>query len=204
MPLPPWEQNRRNFGGVDIESPLHVLLRVSQTWWPCLTWTCPTTTSLASANLPASPIFTRSTLPSEKQWKNILTLTCELAWWIGCPTIRLFWIELSPLNHPCYWVIGGHKTISALQTVDTLMMNHRCFSATDCRRATMCASLPPATPSLFSTSHTISLRSQRWSKQNIQYFYIFTTMGYSRLKSNFLQGAWDIGLNARATCAEHV
>ena len=29
-------------------------------------------------------------------------------------------------------------------------------------------------------------------------------MGYSRLKSNFLQGAWDIGLNARATCAEHV
>ena len=39
--------------------------RVSQTWWLCPTWTSPTTTSLASANLPVFPIFIRLTLPSQ-------------------------------------------------------------------------------------------------------------------------------------------
>ena len=35
----------------------------------------------------------------------------------GVPKKHFFKIELSSLNHPCHWVIGGHKKISALQTV---------------------------------------------------------------------------------------
>ena len=33
----------------------------------------------------------------------------ELMSTIGCPKKHFFKIELSSLNHPCHWVIGGHK-----------------------------------------------------------------------------------------------
>ena len=34
----------------------------------------------------------------------------EQGWSIGCPSLHLFfWIELSPFNHSCHWVVRGHK-----------------------------------------------------------------------------------------------
>ena len=38
-------------------------------------------------------------------------------WWLGCPTIHLFWIELISLNQPCDWIVGGHRPIFCLHMV---------------------------------------------------------------------------------------